>query len=92
MTTRWTVYSDKGFWNLTANLDDPSFINALPVTEFSSSAVTLVMDEDSIKAYGAFTANGTPTIYSDISGAVSQTDFLEMAFFALKKNYPLQGV
>ncbi len=74
MTTRWTVYSDKDLWNLTANLDDPSVINALPVTEFSSSAVTLVMGEDSIKAYGTFTADGTPTIYSDISGAASQTD------------------
>ena len=74
MTTRWTVYSDKDLWNLTANLEDPSFINAIPVTEFSSSALTLNAGQDIIKAYGTFAADEDPTTYADVSGAASRTE------------------
>ena len=68
MSSIWKVYLDKDLWNLTADFDDPVWINNLTVTRFSPSSFTAAVGDDELVITGAFTYTGSPTTYGDISG------------------------
>ena len=68
MSSIWKVYLDKDLWNLTADFDDPVWINNLTVARFSPSSFTAVAGVDEKVITGAFTYTGSPTTYGDISG------------------------